>query len=262
VRRIEERFKYLRKKRKKAFIVYVPFGFPQIKYTKDIILTLQECGVDIIELGIPFSDPLADGPIIQEASTIALRAGADTQKLFTTLEAMRSLLKIPLVIMTYCNPLLQFGVERFFKKMQQLDISGIIVVDLPLEESKDYIEKSRKFDLETIFFITPTTSFIRAERIVKVCRGFIYYISVTGITGPKHLFLSPLISHIRELRKITDLPICVGFGIHTRDQVERIGKFSNGVIVGSGVVKFIGENFQRPDFLKKLKAYLLSLQTS
>ena len=260
--RIEAKFKQLKKEGRKAFIAYIPFGFPNVKYTESILFTLQDAGVDIIELGIPFSDPLADGPIIQKATSQALRKGATIKKLFAMLGNIEERLKVPVVLMSYCNPVFRFGMTRFFKDMQRFSLSGIIMVDLPVEESAEYIKEARKFNLETVFFITPTTVRDRVKKIVKVSGGFIYYISVTGITGPRRLSLAPVASHIAEVRKGTDLPICVGFGIHRREQVKRISKFSDGVIVGSGFVKFIEEHRRDKDFLAKLGRYVKSLKSS
>lgn len=258
--KINDRFKQLKKNKKKAFIAYVPFGFPKPKYTKDIILTLASSGVDIIELGIPFSDPLADGPIIQEATTTALKSGANIDKCFKMLKGLKGSLKIPIALMTYYNPVLRYGMDRFLKKLKGLGISGVIVVDLPVDEAGQFIKKARGFDVDTIFFITPTTSFKRAKAIVKKSRGFIYYVSVTGITGPKDLKYEPLISHIKKIKRLTNLPICVGFGVHSRAQVERISSFSDGVIVGSSIVKFIESNFSKKDFLKRLNRHIRSLK--
>ena len=257
--RLDDKFKQLRKEGRKAFIVYVPFGFPEVEITKDIILTLQEAGVDIIELGIPFSDPLADGPIIQKATSQALEKGANINNLIQELAQLQNLLKIPLVVMSYYNPIFKFGLEKFFDKMNRVGVSAITVVDLPLEESKDYIEKAREFGLDTVFFVTPTTSGGRMQRIVKQSKGFIYYISVTGITGPKNLKYISLENHVRSIKRITDVPVCVGFGIHKREQVAKINSFSDGVIVGSGIVKFIENHHQDKDFLNKLKKYIRSL---
>ena len=258
--RIKDKFRQLKRENKKAFIAYIPFGFPKIKYTKDIILTLQDAGVDVIELGIPFSDPLADGPIIQKANATALKQGADIERLFCTLKGVKKHLKIPITIMTYYNPIFKFCIERFFRKISNLGVSGIIVVDLPLEESDAYVNKAKKFNLETVFFITPTTSMERAKKIAKLSRGFIYYISVTGITGPKDFAYQPLAAHIKKLKKITALPVCVGFGMHNRRQVRRTSKFSDGVIVGSNIIKFIEKDFSKKNFLNKLKVYLKSLK--
>jgi len=258
--KIKDKIKQLKKEGRKAFIAYIPFGFPKISYTKNIILALQESGADIIELGIPFSDPLADGPIIQRANFSALKAGANINKLFCMLDQIKNSIKVPIAIMTYYNPLFRFGLDKFFKRMRALDISGLIVVDLPVEESKLYINKAREFDIETIFFITPTTSMERSKKITKLAKGFIYYISITGITGPKEFLYQPLISHINKLRKITDLAICVGFGIHSRKQVKKLNTISDGVIVGSSIVEFIEKNYSQRNFLIKLENYIKSLK--
>ncbi|UCG34802.1 MAG: tryptophan synthase subunit alpha [Candidatus Omnitrophota bacterium] len=257
--RIQDKFEQLKKKRKKAFIAYVPFGYPSCSHTKDILLTLQEAGVDIIELGIPFSDPLADGPIIQDATSLALKHGANPDKLFSLLEDLKGSLRIPLVIMTYYNPLLHYGMERFFSKMKKVNISGLMVVDLPIEESKLYTKCAAKYDLETVFFITPTTGLARAKKIAKASKGFIYYVSVTGITGPKDLGYAALKKDIRKLKEISRLPICVGFGIHTPKQVDQILKISDGAIVGSGIVKFIADHFRQDRFLPRFKNFVSSL---
>lgn len=258
--RLEDKFTKLKEENKKAFIAYVPFGFPEIKYTGETLLTLQESGVDIIELGIPFSDPLADGVIIQEATAQALAKGANTDNLFAVLKELGNTLKIPVVIMTYYNPVFRYGMERFFKRMREACVSGITIVDLPFEESREYRKISREYNLETVFFITPTTSKERAQKIVNVSRGFIYYISVTGITGPKDLSYKNLAVSINNLKKNTNLPVCVGFGIHTKEQVARINKICDGAIVGSSIVKFIADNYLQKDFWKIFKRYVMSLK--
>lgn len=258
--RLEDKFKELRKNKQKAFIAYVPFGFPNIKATKDICLCLQESGVDAIELGIPFSDPLADGPIIQKATTEALKKGANIDNFFRELEQLKSRLKIPMVIMSYYNPIFNFGVVKFFKKMNQSGVSALIVVDLPIEEGAEYIKEAEKFNIETIFFVTPTTSAKRIKKIVRQSKGFIYYISVTGITGPKELKYVSLASSIESIKKITKTPVCVGFGIHNREQVIKIKAFSDGVIVGSEIVEFISKTSNQKNFLSQLKIHIKSLK--
>ncbi|MFH1772705.1 MAG: tryptophan synthase subunit alpha [Candidatus Omnitrophota bacterium] len=254
--RIEDKFKQLKKEGRKAFIAYVPFGFPKPACTGDIILTLQDSGVDIIELGIPFSDPLADGPIIQKASAIALANGATVDKAFKVLKNIKNSLNIPIVIMTYYNPLYRYNQDKFFKKMKEVGASGIMVVDLPVYEARDYIKKSRQYDLETVFFITPTTKRSNAVKIAKVSRGFIYYISVTGITGPKFLNYKRIKSNIVKLKSITHLPVCIGFGIHKPAQLKHINSFCDGAIVGSALVKFIESNFRKKSFSKLLTKYI------
>ena len=258
--RLEDKFKELRKKKRKAFIVYVPFGFPTIKATKGICLSLQRGGVDAIELGIPFSDPLADGPIIQKATTTALSRGANLDNFFKELSQLKQSLKIPVAIMSYYNPIFKFGLVKFLKKMKQLGASALINVDMPLEEGAEYIKEARKLNIDTIFFVTPVTSAKRIKRIVKQSRGFIYYISVTGITGPKDLKYASLAPHVKSIKRVTRVPVCVGFGIHSREQVAKINTFSDGVIVGSEIVKFIDKHYRDKNFLNKLKNHVKSLR--
>ncbi|MBU1122733.1 MAG: tryptophan synthase subunit alpha [Candidatus Omnitrophota bacterium] len=258
--RIKDKFEQLRRENRKAFIAYVPYGFPTEKHTKDIILTLADAGADLIEVGIPFSDPLADGPVIQAATSLALERGANVSGAFKCLGELKGKIDVPLVIMTYCNPFLSFGMDKFFRQMKSASVSGLMVVDLPIEESKEYISLARKFDIDTVFFVTPKTPISRAKKIADCCRGFIYYISVTGITGPQDFSYGSLASRIKRLRKLTKVPICVGFGIHTHKQVKEVGAFSDGVIVGSEIVSFIKNYSCDKNFLDKLKNYIGQLK--
>ncbi|MCM8787728.1 MAG: tryptophan synthase subunit alpha [Candidatus Omnitrophica bacterium] len=253
---LKEKFEQLKKENRKAFIVYIPFGFPNIEYTNKIILTLQDVGVDIIELGIPFSDPIADGPIIQEATATALKNGANIKRLFSQVRKIKNKISIPTVLMSYYNPIFRFGVERFFSKMKELDISGILTVDLPCDEDKNYLKEVKRFGLEPIFLVTPTTTLERAKKITKNAKGFIYYVSITGVTGPKVFKFDDIKNHIQNLKKLTSLPVCIGFGIHKLKQIKKILAFSDGVIIGSYIVKFIKENYKNRFFLRKLKNYI------
>lgn len=257
--KLKDKFKQLNKQGKKAFIAYVPFGFPNPKATKKICLSLERGGADIIELGIPFSDPLADGPIIQRATTKALASGANIFKFFNTLKELKKSLSIPVVVMTYYNPVFNFGLEKFLRQIKSSGVSAMLVVDLPLEEAAGYLKSARKFDIDTIFFITPTTSKERIRRIVRSAKGFIYYISVTGITGPKNIAYSLLAKQIKSIKRLTKLPVCVGFGVHSYQQVKAINSFCDGAIVGSSIVKFIEANFGKRGFLKRLERYTASL---
>ena len=259
--RLKEKFTQLKKQRKKAFIAYIPFGYPSIRLTEGICLALERAGVDVIELGIPFSDPLADGPIIQKATATSLSKGANMDNFFAVAAKLKKQLKIPVVAMSYYNPIYKFGVDKFLSKLKKEGFSATLVVDLPLEEASGYIAKSKKFNLDTVFFATPTSSKERIKKIVKYSKGFIYYISVTGITGPKTLSYLRLGSHVRSIRQKASVPVCVGFGIHTREQIRRINAFSDGVIVGSEIIKFIENNHKRKDFLKRLEAHVRLLCT-
>jgi len=255
---LKEKFVQLKKENKKAFIAYIPFGFPDIKSFKKIVLSLQEASVDIIEVGLAFSDPIADGPIIQEAYNIALKNNANIERFFSVIKNIN--IKIPIVLMSYYNPIFRFGLEKFFKKLKESNITGALIVDLPFDEDKRYLELVEKFNIETVFLITPTTTDERAKKIISNTSGFIYYVSVTGITGPKKLEFSFLRRHINRLKEFTDLPICVGFGIHNKKQVKEINKFSDGVVIGSSIVKFIKDNFSNKNFIERLKEYILNLK--
>lgn len=253
--KLEATFTQLAKENKKAFIAYLPFGFPDIDTSIELLLFLQEY-VDVIEFGLPFSDPLADGSIIQYASDIALNKGADTDKFFRALKRIRNKIKKPVVILTYFNPVYKFGIKRFIQKAQESNISGLMVVDLPLEEADIYLSVARKKDMDTVFFITPTTEDYRAKMIIKASRGFVYYISVTGITGPKNLDFYDIVSHIERLKEMSCLPICVGFGIHTPSQVKKIKAVADGVIVGSALVKKIENIFARGKDWRELEKFI------
>ncbi len=258
--RLKDKFKQLAKENNKAFIAYIPFGFPNVDLSCKIFLALQEAGVDIIEIGIPFSDPLADGPIIQRATSIALKKGVNQDIFFKSFDKIKKLIKIPVVIMSYYNPIYKYGINKFFQKMKTIGFSAITIVDLPVEEGKIYLEEAGKYNMDTIFFITPVTSSERANKIAKYSKGFIYYISVTGITGANDLDLVSVRQHLNNIKKMTTLPVCVGFGIHSREQVIKISKFSDGAIVGSEIVKFIDENYKQKDFLNKLKNHVKYLR--
>ncbi|MFO8052940.1 MAG: tryptophan synthase subunit alpha [Candidatus Omnitrophota bacterium] len=259
--RIETKFNQLKKEGRKAFVAYFPFGFPKIAYSNDIFLALQNGGVDIIEFGFPFSDPLADGPIIQKASACALKQKITVDIFFNTIKKIKKDINIPVVVMSYYNPIFRYKFVNFFKKAKENKISGTILVDLPFEESSYYANQAKKQGIDPIFFITPTTSGERVKKIAKSSKGFIYYVSITGITGPKALSYSDISLHIKNIKKMTKTPVCVGFGIHNHKQVQRISSFSDGVIVGSEIVKFIDKNYKQKNFLKKLENHVRRLRS-
>jgi len=257
--KITDKFRQLSADNKKAFIVYLTFGFPSVSFTRDIILALQKSPVNMIEIGIPFSDPLADGPILQETARIAISKGANTDRLFSAIGSLKRKISTPLIIMTYYNPIYRFGVDRFLKNAKSAGISGIMVVDLPIEESSYFVRKSRRLDIDTIFFVTPETQSKRIKEIVKTSRGFIYYISVTGITGPRSLSFNSIYKNIKHIKKFSKIPVCVGFGVHKRSQVRELSRISDGVIVGSALAKFIKNHYENGDFFKKLDYFIKRL---
>jgi tryptophan synthase alpha chain len=254
--RIEKKFRELKKKNRKAFIVFITAGFPSFGITKRLILELQNCGVDLIEIGVPFSDPLADGPVIQESSRISIELGTTLVKILNLVKSLRRQTQIPLCLMTYYNLIFCFGKRRFLKLAQSSGVDGIIIPDLPPEEDKELILDCRKHNIDTIFFISPTTSVKRIRFINKITRGFIYYISLTGVTGPREKLPGDLINNLKIVNRYVDKPVCVGFGVSRSEQVKQIFHLADGVIVGSAVIKKIQENLRKPDLVKTVGRFV------
>ncbi len=258
--RIDQKFKTLKIKKKKAFIAFITAGYPNLNITRKLVLEFAKIGVDIIELGVPFSDPLADGPIIQEASQVALKRGVNLNDIFNLVKKVRKDIDIPLCLMTYYNPIFCFGEERFVKKASVSGVDGVIIPDLPPEEGCSFIKLANKFNLDTIFFLSPTSTKARIKFISGVSRGFIYYVSLTGVTGPRQHLPADLINNLKMIKKNTDKPVCVGFGISNVQQVKEIYKIADGVIVGSAIINKIKDNIGRPDLAKRVSKFVCSLK--
>ena len=239
--RIDRKFKELKKQNKAAFIAYITAGDPDIAMTAKIVLVLESSGADIVELGIPFSDPVADGPTIQAASQRALAKGIRLKKIFTMVYNLRRKTELPLVFMTYYNPIFKFGLEKFFKACRETGIDGVIVPDLSIEEADETIALAKKNKIATIFLIAPTSPKSRIKNIAARSKGFIYYVSLTGVTGTRKKLPSKVLANVRSIKAITDKPVAVGFGIANTKQAQSIAKVADGVIVGSALVKIIGE---------------------
>lgn len=254
ISRIGETFKELKKKGEKAFIPYIMAGDPSLEKTKDIVQMLEECGADIVELGVPFTDPLADGPTIQRASERALNAGVTLKKVIAFVKDLRQDTQIPVVLMTYYNPVFKYGEEHFVRDAKDAGVDGVIIPDLPPDEAGSLIHSSRKTSLDTVFLLAPTSTPERIKKVAKASRGFIYYVSVTGITGSRLLLDGSIETLVSEIRKYTDKPIAVGFGVSTPEEASAVSKVSDGVIVGSAIVKRLHES---PDDLKR---YIISLR--
>lgn len=254
--RIDKKFKELREQNKKAFIVFVTAGYPNLSVTEKLIVEFSKIGVDIIELGVPFSDPLADGPVIQEASQHALTKGAHLINILDMVKRARKAVKTPLCLMTYYNPLFSFGEERFVAKAVACGVDGVIIPDLPPEEGKTFIRYAHKAGLAVICFISPTSAPERIKLVSKVSRGFIYYVSLTGVTGPRKNFPPDLLRKVGEIKKYTRKPVCVGFGVSNPRQVKQIQKIADGVIVGSAIVQKIKENMGRGNLIKNVSRFV------
>lgn len=224
----------------KAFIAFLTAGDPYADKTVDYILAMEEAGADMIEIGIPFSDPTAEGIVIQEASIRALNAGMTTDKAFEIVEKVREKSQIPLAFMTYLNPVFHYGYESFFGRCESVGVSGIIIPDLPYEEKDELSHIAQAHGVDVISMIAPTSR-QRIQRIAKEAAGFIYVVSSMGVTGVRASIETDIASIIKSIREVTDVPTAVGFGISTPKQAEKMAGVSDGVIIGSAIVKLIAK---------------------
>ncbi|MEW6715776.1 MAG: tryptophan synthase subunit alpha [Nitrospirota bacterium] len=251
--RIAQTFNELKRLGKKALIPYIMSGDPSLKATKKFIADLEEAGVDIIELGVPFSDPLADGPTIQRAHERALKNGITLRKVLTLVKEIRQTTQIPLILMTYYNPVFKFGVDAFVKKAVEAGVDGVIVPDLIPDEADELIDSARQHNLDTIFLLAPTSTPDRIKKVASASTGFIYYVSITGITGGKLSVSKPMKETLSLIKKSSKNPVVVGFGISKPDEAATIAGLSDGVVVGSAIVKLISQGKSIDKFVKSLR---------
>jgi tryptophan synthase alpha chain len=234
-------------------------GDPNLNTTYNLVLELEKSGVDIIELGMPFSDPTADGAVIQEADIRSLKKNTNLKDILKLVKFLRKKTQIPIVLMTYYNPVFHFGQKIFVNQAKSSGIDGLLVVDLIPEEAGDLIKEARRANLDTIFFISPTTTKKRIELVRKLSRGFVYYVSLTGVTGPRDTLPSDIVRYLRSLKRSIRRPVCVGFGISNPNQVKNISRSCDGIIVGSAIVKKIKENIGRKDLAKRVGTFTRGL---
>lgn len=243
--RLINKFKTLKKKNKKALIVYITGGYPDLSATEKLVPELENAGADIVEIGIPFSDPIADGPTIQKASERALSKGATLKKILQGVKNIRSKSGIPIVFMSYFNPIYRYGIERFVRDASGCGVDGVIIPDLPPEEAGEIIGIARRRHFCMIFLASPTSTQARLKIIAKQSSGFIYYVSLTGVTGARKHLAADIAVNIRRIKRFTgDKPVCVGFGVSNEKQVRAVARIADGVIVGSAVIKAI-EKFRK-----------------
>ena len=259
--KIEKTLRDLREKKKKGLIIYITAGDPDLETTEQLVYTIAEAGADIIELGIPFSDPLADGPTIQQASQRALNGKVTISKILSTIEKIRKKTSIPIALMTYYNPIFHYGLDHFVADSKAVGVDGLIVPDIPLEESKELRGITERIGIELIPFITPTSTSERIDAITKVAQGFIYCVSVTGVTGIRENLSLDVAEMIRKIRPYTDIPLAIGFGISNAKQAKEMIKYTDAIIVGSAVVKII-ENYQNDlsVLLGQVRSFVKSLK--
>jgi tryptophan synthase alpha chain len=255
VNRIKNKFTQLKQQNKTAFIGYLCAGDPDYQTSLLALKIFSQNGVDIIEVGVPFLDPAGDGPIIEASAKRAISAGMDLQK---TLQLVQDFRKFddttPIILMTYFNPLLKFGLDKIFSLAKNIGVDGFIVVDLPLEEESEIINQINQNHLDLIKLIAPTTSVERSKKILENAGGFVYLISMLGITGTKSAMVSDNLQNIKNLQEITDLPIVIGFGISEPSLAHEFAKTSiDGVVIGSSIVKEMSQNLSSAEILKNVE---------
>jgi tryptophan synthase alpha chain len=259
--RIKSTFSRLKKKNETALIPYIMAGDPDLATTKKLILEMEKAGCDIIELGAPFSDPLADGPTIQKAAIRSLRNHTRVSDVLGLVADVRKESKIPLVLMTYYNLIFKYGEERFVNDASSAGLDGIILPDLPPEEAGTLILSAKKAGLDTIFLIAPTSTSERIRLVCKLSQGFVYYISLTGVTGARAGVQSSVQDSLKKIKQVTDKPVAVGFGISTPDQAAQVALWgADGVIVGSALVKVIEENVGSAKLIENAVAFVEALK--
>jgi tryptophan synthase alpha chain len=253
--RIGDKFKALRSKNEKGLIAYLTAGDPSLGVTRQLILGLEDAGVDILEIGVPFSDPTADGPVIQAASRRALKNGTTLDSVLNLIADVRRISQIPIVLFGYFNPIFVYGAEKFAQAGQKSGVDGILVVDLPQEESQELRVHTDVAGLDFISLVAPTTGKVRLQNILQTAMGFLYYISITGVTGTAAPEIDSIKRDIAGIRKITNMPVAVGFGISTPRQAKEISCFADGIVIGSAIVRLIDENRNNRNLMRIIAAY-------
>ena len=254
--RITETFNKLRNKEEKALITFVTAGDPDLAVTEEVIGILAEAGADLIELGVPFSDPMADGPTIQKASERALAAGTTLPDILEMVRRVRRTRQVPIVLMGYYNPIFMYGPARFVADAVAAGVDGVLLVDLPPEEAGDLRQDAHSAGLDTIFLLTPTADSDRIEKVKRFGSGFVYYVSVTGVTGSRSSVETSIFEKVAAIRRQIEIPLAVGFGISTPEQAAEVATVADGVVVGSALVKLFEEH--RGEELKRRLADLVS----
>lgn len=241
--RIQEKFRQLGEAHSKGLVIYVTAGDPTLEATGDLLEAIQSAGADVIELGIPFSDPLADGPVIQRASERALASGTTLRMVLQAIPEWRRKVHLPLVLFSYYNPILQYGLENFARDTSEAGVDGVLAVDLSPEESGSYVETMRKWNLDTIFLAAPTSTQERLEHVAKISTGFLYLIARAGVTGERSRMSDSTQPLIERVRKMTQLPLAVGFGLSSPEQIRSVQQLADAAVVGSAVVRTIEEKY-------------------
>ncbi len=253
-------FADLKARGERALVTFLTAGFPTLDHTPALLDALVAGGADVIEVGVPFSDPVADGPTIQKAGAEALAAGTTMEGILDCVRAFRTRHATPIVLFGAYNPFFHYGIERFVRDAAAAGVNGLLIPDLPLEESEEVLPMARAAGLDLVFLVAPPTPLERKRLICEKSSGFVYYISVRGVTGARASAHFQLEKPLGELREVTDLPIAVGFGISQPEQAAEVAALADGVVVGSGIIDLISKHRDSPDLMEKVSAYCRSLK--
>ncbi len=258
--RIDKRFRQLRREGKAAFIPFLTVGYPGIRTSERLVLACARAGADIIELGVPFSDPIADGPVIQMSSEVALKNGVTLAGVLRLVRRLRHKTQVPLAAMMYFNPILAYKPSRFIRDAKASGLDAVIIPDLPAQEERHFLRAAEKAGLHVILFVAPTTSKARLRFIARRAHGFIYFVSLTGVTGARRRLAADLKAQLKRIASVAGrVPVCVGFGISTPGHARTVSSQSDGVIVGSALVKEIAKNRGRRDLVPRVARFVARL---
>ncbi len=260
--RIAAKFRELRTRNEAALIPFSVAGDPDLDTTRRLVLELESRGADLIELGVPFSDPMADGPANQRAAARGLKGGASLAAILAMVSELREKTQIPIVLFGYFNPILHYGCERLCADAARAGVDGILTVDLPPEEAAELARPARANGIDLIYLLAPTTPLARSRVIAHSASGFLYYVSVTGVTGARAQIAADLETNMRDLRSVTSVPIGVGFGISTPAQAQRVASFADAVVVGSAISQLIEKNVGSPHLVSVVGEFVGSLKAA
>lgn len=264
--RIDDCFARLRSEKRKGFIPYICAGDPNLKRTIKLAFALEKAGADLLELGLPFSDPLADGIVNQLAAERALAAGATIGGVFDCVGEIRRKSQIPIVLYSYLNPIFQFGADKFHREAEGAGVDGLLILDLPPEEDVPEVDRLKRSTSQGapihIRLVAPTTSADRIKKIATSAKGFLYYVSREGVTGAQDSIATSLPGKIAELRKVSELPIAIGFGISNPNQARQVAQHADAVVVGSAIVDLVGKHGDNPEMVEKIAAFARDLASA
>jgi tryptophan synthase alpha chain len=259
---LAETFAELRRENRPGLVTYTTAGDPDLARSAEILMALDRAGADVLEVGVPFSDPLADGPVIQRATERAIAAGTNLRGVLSMITRIRPKLSAPIVIFSYANPLLRMGIEAFARQAADAGVSGVLALDLPIEEAEDFRRTLAAAGLDTIFLLSPTTTDVRIRKASELGRGFLYGISRLGVTGARATVATGAEEMVRRIRTHTDMPVALGFGISRPEHVAEVGRYADAAVVGSALVSLIAETAGAPDAIARVEAYVSSLRSA